>query len=331
MTDRSIGGAPFAARRGSPSRLRATSVATDARDVLYGESFAATVKHVFRSTVNVEPSAPASLPVVGLLRAGPGNLPGCVLVEAEDGFDWTRTGVRPGAPVARDGGLLLLGDAVVLDLSTATLWSSGGQLAGPFVAPAEMRTRLAELGAAAVAREAKGLGCLHRHRASLLSGDLAGSQDLDPLARASARRLIALLAALRSGSPADAVAAALRLVGLGIGLTPSGDDVLVGLFGAMHLAAQALGERRPDDAVRSQLAALLPGRTSAVSELFLGAALRGETSESLRRFVAGIVSAAPPPASEVEGLLSYGGSSGVEIALGALVGVELLLGADATE
>jgi len=73
------------------------------------------------------------------------------------------------------------------------------------------------------------------------------------------------------------------LVGLGIGLTPSGDDFLCGLLaGLLWMGGPTLPMHR---ALSTQLAADLT-RTNPISAAFLDCALRGQFSEAMIRFFA---------------------------------------------
>jgi hypothetical protein len=67
------------------------------------------------------------------------------------------------------------------------------------------------------------------------------------------------------------------LVGLGPGLTPSGDDYL----GGMLVALRAFGRPSQADSLWRWLAPRLPGRTSAISAAHIAAASSGEAHEAL--------------------------------------------------
>jgi hypothetical protein len=105
---------------------------------------------------------------------------------------------------------------------------------------------------------------------------------------------------------------ALALVGLGTGLTPQGDDVLVGWLAAL--------------ATRGQAATLGPGkaRTSLLSASFLDLAERGLFSLALVSWVQSWNNPAES-ARTLEALASVGHSSGLDAATGLLWG---LLGPD---
>ena len=87
----------------------------------------------------------------------------------------------------------------------------------------------------------------------------------------------ALAAAFRRGNAAAAVASAVRLLGLGRGLTPSGDDYLCGFFSTL-LAARHAGLLLPmqPDAVMNAVCDAVPQRTSPISGAYLAAACAGK-------------------------------------------------------
>lgn len=129
---------------------------------------------------------------------------------------------------------------------------------------------------------------------------LRGSCDLAALARAAAGRLpeegLGALVAGRHNSLAihaqpalealdgwlvgnSLAAHAERLIGLGPGLTPSGDDYL----GGMLIALRACGRAPQADSLWRWLQPRLAARTSAISAAHLAAAAAGEGHEALHR------------------------------------------------
>lgn len=99
----------------------------------------------------------------------------------------------------------------------------------------------------------------------------------DPAALAARpARAMKLLEEGLEGPSADRVAAAAQqLAGLGAGLTPSGDDVLVGILISLSVL--------PDDGqheIRDAIVSAASGRTTRISEAYLAAAARGEAGEA---------------------------------------------------
>ena len=110
----------------------------------------------------------------------------------------------------------------------------------------------------------------------------------------------------------------IALLGAGRGLTPSGDDCIVGLLVALH----ALGARDVAAAVACVVARHAPQRTSRLSAAHLDAACAGEAIEPLHAAIA-TIAAATSPEPALDALERFGHGSGFD----ALAGV--LLAADA--
>jgi hypothetical protein len=108
---------------------------------------------------------------------------------------------------------------------------------------------------------AEGLGCL--------IGD--GRNALSVHAQPALDSLAGWLSGNALGREAEA------LIGLGPGLTPSGDDYL----GGMLIALRACGRPAQVDSLWSWLAPRLPERTSAISAAHVAAAAAGEAHEAL--------------------------------------------------
>ena len=96
----------------------------------------------------------------------------------------------------------------------------------------------------------------------------------EPWRREVLRRAADFQRALRCGDLERTLATGARLVGLGEGSTPAGDDYLVGVLHALAVG----GEERRRDSLLAALAGLGEGRTTTASAAWLAAAARGEAS-----------------------------------------------------
>jgi hypothetical protein len=139
-----------------------------------------------------------------------------------------------------------------------------------------------------------------------------------PLAGLAGPALARLRDATATGDGQGCLAAATALLGLGPGLTPSGDDALVGWLAALRVAgpkpralAETLGER---------LLALAAGRTSPLSCAFLAAVAAGHVAVPVRGFVG------RPDPTGLEGLLALGETSGADVLAGYLVAWDAVAG-----
>ncbi len=137
------------------------------------------------------------------------------------------------------------------------------------------------------AREApaEGLARLVIHPTS--NGDAAC-----PLDRLAAPRIKALsdwiLARLcGEDRPVNIPAPPVELVGLGPGLTPSGDDVLCGVM----IALDSLHRRDAASELAAAIQAAAPAATSLLSAAFMAAAAAGQGAEPLHRFIAAAIAA----------------------------------------
>ncbi|MDX3100780.1 DUF2877 domain-containing protein [Nonomuraea angiospora] len=124
-----------------------------------------------------------------------------------------------------------------------------------------------------------------------------------------------------------AVTAAEQLMGLGPGLTPSGDDVLAGLLVTLRRLGAAAGA---DRAVRlaGWLAATVTfdarTRTTPISATLLHCAARGESSPEVTAVLRGVTGDQPlEPA--LRRLHSLGHTSGSDLAQGVAIGVSAVL------
>lgn len=113
----------------------------------------------------------------------------------------------------------------------------------------------------------------------------------------------------------QSAAALCRVIGLGIGLTPSGDDFLCGVLAGLRLLGreQAAFSQSLCDQARGQL-----GRTNDISAAFLSCALRGQFSQA-------VCSLPSVPSAEqlMQSFSAIGHSSGMDTLCGILYALSL--------
>jgi hypothetical protein len=103
------------------------------------------------------------------------------------------------------------------------------------------------------------------------------------------------------------------LVGLGHGLTPSGDDALVGAL----VLLDAVGERRAHARLAAALNQIPPGLTSPLSHCFLRSAAAGHVGEHLHAAVSAFVCG--DVAGTIAAVRNIGHSSGWDMMAGVVV------------
>lgn len=224
-----------------------------------------------------------------------GVLPGGLRVRLPAGLRFPSL-LRTGARAATRGGVLRFEGGLAVDLRTARPW-------GPM-----RRRRLSMTGIVPV-RDAL------RH----------ARRRLREAARDRAPGILALTG--RAGSsPADLPASAARLIGRGPGLTPAGDDYVVGLSAGLHvLESAASADAR--NALRASIA-VLARNTTDVSRALLDGAGRGVFPERLADLSDSVLR--PSPAAEIDravrALAALGHSSGLSMGLGFAAGLAIGLG-----
>ena len=103
------------------------------------------------------------------------------------------------------------------------------------------------------------------------------------------------------------------IVGLGPGLTPSGDDVLIGALAMLD----ALGERETHVALSHAINAITPGQTSPLSHCFLRAAVAGHISGRFHTIVSSVIIGDIDRA--IDTARTIGHSSGWDMLTGAVI------------
>ncbi len=139
-----------------------------------------------------------------------------------------------------------------------------------------------------------------------------------PLNRA-APRFDAVRSALERNHLRDFESAALRVLGLGEGLTPSGDDFLGGIcFALGHAPRQAWHEQLPE--VLSRIRTAAATATNVISAALLDDLIEGSSYRAAHELVAALQrNAAPEIVHAARSLLYIGASSGADILAGVLL------------
>lgn len=233
--------------------------------------------------------------VVGVLTSDAARLPlGCVLFRPSNGRPLVA--LPSGAPAEVGGGRIVVGDLAV---SAAAWWNPRPKL--PSTRPALLPEGVRQLRNALYGEGVP-------HSAFTLPGLPTGPGG--PLA--------ALRGAVRRADLDAALRTATRLIGLGPGLTPAGDDIMAGTIAGLVLLGHPAAER-----FAAGVYSLAAGRTTELSRALLRHAACGRVSGEYAAVLHALVGERPL-APAVAGLLATGSTSGRAMALGLCTAIDLV-------
>ncbi len=279
------------ATAGGPTVPAAAS--TGVAELLRGPARPASVLLSVPAAVYLSVPTPQGVEVVGVLTADAARLPlGLVLSRRANGRPLASS--PSGAPATVGGGRVVVGD---LTVSAAAWWDPRPRLPGaqPALLPEGVRTLRTTLYGEAP------------HSAFTLPGLPGGPSG--PLA--------ALRGAVRRADLDAALRTATRLVGLGPGLTPAGDDVLAGTVAGLVLLGHPAAER-----FGAGVHALATGRTTELSRALLKHAAAGQVSGEFAAVVRALIGQGDLEAA-IATLLATGSTSGRALALGLCTAIDL--------
>ncbi|WP_347060494.1 DUF2877 domain-containing protein [Blastococcus sp. HT6-30] len=233
--------------------------------------------------------------VVGVLTSDAARVPlGCVLFRPSNGRPLVA--LPTGAPAEVGAGRVVVGDLAV---SAASWWDPRPRLPGghPALLPEGVRQLRTTL---------YGEGVPH------------SSFTLPGLPTGPGGPLAALRGAVRRADLEAALRTATRLIGLGPGLTPAGDDVMAGTIAGLVLLGHPAADR-----FAAGVCSLAAGRTTELSRALLRHAAAGQVSGEYAAVLRGLVGERPL-APAIERLLATGATSGRAMALGLCTAIDLV-------
>lgn len=253
----------------------------------------------------------------GIVCVGSGIGAGPITVEiaAPQGGTWEEAGIVPDLKGRIEHGVPFITEHLALDIAAASIWHPPP---APAFAPGCASTGLARLRAAAVTdAPGDGLALL------VLTGHAPPGNVEARMAQASIGDLRTGLArALAGGGIGDTLARpATLLVGLGPGLTPSGDDLLAGLM----LALSVTGHESVRDALWHALTPELDALTVPISAMHLSAAADGLAGEAMHVLVSETLAGGPALSAPLRDAVRTGHTSGWDTVAGLVLGLEVIL------
>lgn len=137
--------------------------------------------------------------------------------------------------------------------------------------------------------------------------------------------MLLLRQAVRDGELSQAAEMTDKLLGMGRGLTPSGDDLVVGLLLMLNRWQAALLPGRDLEQLNRRIVEAAYAKTTTLSANLIECAASGEADERLVDAADCICTGRPPEAGAVSGLVDWGASSGADALAGMVVALTLYL------
>ena len=270
------------------------------------------VHSVFRHAVNIRLDGSPEIATL-VSRALP-DAPNTLVVDSPD---FTKVELSADLPVTSDGGQVSVGALLLLDCGQAAAW-----------AEPELNYPLDD------ARLRENMKHLYLEYRLIPGQDPASSQTLSVFAREAsvfAREASAMLRkatadlseALLRRDTTRAKAETRNILGLGLGFTPSGDDIMLGLLGSLSIkGAPGLEFKNFGRAVAQEAYQA----TNPVSATSVAKAAEGRLNSIISGFLHALMHLESPlPQLALRKVLQIGSSSGADIAYGLLKGMELNL------
>jgi hypothetical protein len=283
------------------------------------------VHSVFRRAVNIVFDGT----LITVTRPELGTMPNGIVVEGDRDFQalGIEVGMKvvlrgasspptPFSPTEGEGGLVFPDALLTIGLRHATRWSPRLSQIGPGKPSIKRRVNLDRAMALAAAHAPhRGFGPLLALLAP--SGLSAASATIPPMCEYAYQKIVGVIRAIEQEDLAMAIEAAEMLIGLGDGLTPSGDDFLVGFGAAIAAVGQPLAAR-----FLECCAELARVRTTFVGAALLAHAARGEYTARLKALLTTLLTGTERDVAEqIPIVLAWGSTSGADLLLGVLVGL----------
>ncbi len=276
------------------------------------------VHSVFGRALNVVTSTGDLLAVVG---PHVGGAPGTIVLERLPDVGFDATGIVPDLPADVTPERMLIGAQLRVDLRRVVLWQPALAVRTLPHKDVLARVAIAESLAAGTAPSGGLAPLLPWLDALTRLVDPAVPDDLDPLCQAAWAGTKALVCSWPNDNRNSVRAALLRLVGLGPGATPSGDDLLTGLFVATHRLRGGL-----PDGLGETCLAIARERSTDLSVARILHAARGAIEETQERVLVELVGGA---GANLQGAVAkaarYGHTSGIDTLVGLFLGTRLAM------
>lgn len=314
-----------------PYPLEAVSIGPSAihsqnKDIKKGK-----VHTIFRRVINIVWSDGS---LSSISRSDVSNGPANIVTSLPVTSDFTHYSIEPGTIVWMDTNLkVLYVGCISVSLKNATPWRSPLAHFKATLDPRQVHYNLEELSSwvNVASLNISGLVHLFPYLESLRNGTYLPQAHTEPVTYLAGQAINTLLPALRTGDRTSIKESVSSLIGLGPGLTPSGDDYLSGLLLSLTVFDPLISEsfELAQKILRDTIMELAPGLTNDISYQMLVFAVKGTGSEQMENMVRVLFCASQNSNFLIQAavdLSAVGASSGFDQLLGIMSGASLYTG-----
>jgi hypothetical protein len=283
--------------------------ATSIGEAVPRENFDAVIQSAFESAVNLRLANEDRL--ITLLISDHYELPQGIRIETKHSF---LRSLLPGLRSAQRGGILRFdSSSLSIDLRAASVWKC--RVAELHINMESVRSQQAWSTAWQLLNEGQ-----RYKNTELVADDLFLLNSGSPLSQKMSRPVMQLVTSTERFDVQNSILGAKKMIGLGPGVTPSGDDFLVGFLAGLWSTAGT--DRGPLSFIASFGKTLMEvaKQTNEISRTYLYHAVRGQFSSSLSVFLEAIATGQDVEQA-VQETMAVGHSSGMDSVTGLLIGL----------
>jgi len=294
---------------------KATSIGSAAFDALKNGD--GEVHSVFERTFNIL----FGDELVGIARSDITRSPINLVTDIQPNESMSSLGIDKGMQV-KVNDRLLIDEVLEISLKDATIWRPRNRVDGhPNFEHVKKNLKILEKFVAKNCRRG-GLGQLLSHVDEIAIGKISSTSNFNDIAKAVLPSLVDLFKAIRSEGIDDVKKISRNLIGLGPGLSPSGDDVLIGLMISLWWSTNSLGGDIGRAKKINEAIIIHTNKTTLLSQQLLRHAARGETNEAVEILLDGIFMGEPEDIGvRAQRVLNIGETSGTDMMAGILLGM----------
>lgn len=236
-------------------------------------------------------------------------------------------GIRRGMRTRVERSKIIVGNVLEVSVEGAEIWHSSKGVQNP-PNPEVIKRNLEEVKQKFSYRDIdQGIGQLLPHLDDILKSDSLDTTNFNIVAKKALPLIVKLVQSSMEGSSEKLKAASKGLIGLGLGLTPSGDDTLSGFMISRWWIANSFETKLNQiEEENASIKEQIKDRTTLFSKQHLNYASKGRTNEAVESFLKTILENRMKNIDpHINRVMRMGETSGADMMMGLLLGLETAL------